>query len=700
MAIIREGAKFGAKELILETGRMARQANGSVMIQYGDCMVLCTATAGDPKPELGFFPLVCDYVENFWAAGNIPGGYFKREGRPGEKATLTCRLMDRPSRPLFPKEFTNNTQLMAWVSSADQEYDTDILSITGCSAALMISDIPWNGPIAGVRVAMVDGEFIAHPSFEERENSIMDIVMAVSETAILMVEGEAHEVPEDIMIKALEFGREAVQDVLALQRKLARAVGKEKMSVETVEKDQAIFDAVEKATGDRLKTAVQVPDKFGRSDAVRQVRDEIVAALLETHPEKKEELKDAFKDLQKKIVRKLIIEEKKRIDGRGPSDIRNITCEAGLLPRVHGSALFTRGETQALVTCTLGTERDAQRIDTLEADITKQFMLHYNFPPFCVGEARPLRGTSRRETGHGMLAERALIPGLPDLKEEFPYTVRIVSDTLESNGSSSMAAVCGGSLALMDAGVPVKHVTAGIAMGLIKEGDDVVVLSDILGDEDHLGDMDFKICGTEKGITAFQMDTKIEGITSETMTNALMQAREGRIHILNIMKETLSGPRKDLAASAPRIVTMQVPQSEIGTIIGPGGKTIRAIQETTGTTVNIEDDGTVKIASTGAEGAKQAMEIIEGLTAKPEVGKIYLGTVKTIVDFGAFVEILPGTDGLCHISELTDGRVDKVEDVLKEGDECLVKVLAVDGRSGKVKLSRRAALEERGESSE
>lgn len=700
MAIIREGAKFGAKELVLETGRMARQANGSVMIQYGDCMVLCTATAGDAKPELGFFPLTCDYVENFWAAGTIPGGYFKREGRPGEKATLTSRLIDRPSRPLFPDEYLNNTQLIAWVSSADQEYDTDVIAITGCSAALMISDIPWNGPIAGVRVGLIDGEFIAHPSFEERERSEMDIVMAVSETAVVMVEGEANEVPEEVMIKALEFGRESVQDVLALQRKLARAVGKEKMVVEKIEKDHELFSVVEKAAGEKMKEAVQVSDKFGRSDAVNAVKSEVKEALAADYPDRGEDIKEALYALQKKTVRKLVIEEKRRLDGRGPKDVRHITCEVGLLPRTHGSALFTRGETQALVTCTLGTERDARRIDTLEADVTKSFMLHYNFPPFCVGEARMLRGTSRRETGHGMLAERALTPSLPDLKEEFPYTVRVVSDTLESNGSSSMAAVCGGSLAMMDAGVPVKNVTAGIAMGLIKEGEEIVVLSDILGDEDHLGDMDFKICGTDKGITAFQLDTKIEGITSETMTEALLQAKEGRQHILGIMRETLSGPRKDLAITAPRIVTMQIPQSEIGTIIGPGGKTIRAIQETTGTTVNIEDDGTVKIASTGAEGAKQAMEIIEGLTAKPEVGKIYLGTVKTVVDFGAFVEILPGTDGLCHISELTEGRVDKVEDVLKEGDECLVKVLNVDSRTGKVKLSRRAALAERGENAD
>ncbi len=700
MAIVREGAKFGAKELILETGRMARQANGSVVIQFGDCMVLCTATMGGVRPDLPFFPLVCDYVENFWAAGNIPGGYFKREGRPGEKATLTCRLMDRPSRPLFPDGYMNNTQLMGWVISADKEYDTDVLAITGASAAIMISDIPWNGPVVGVRVGRIDGEFIAHPSFEERERSEMDIVMAVSDNAIVMVEGEAKEVPEDIMVQALEFGREAAQPVLELQHKLAKAVGKEKITVEAPELDQEIVTAVRKATDDKLSSTLQIADKLDRYKALDALKGEVVTALSETFEDRAGEIKEAFDTIKKQTMRSTVISQKVRIDGRKPDEIREITVDVGLIPRAHGSALFTRGETQALVTCTLGTERDARRVDTLEADITQSFMLHYNFPPFCVGEARPLRGTSRREHGHGILAKRALTANLPDLVEEFPYTVRVVSDTLESNGSSSMAAVCGGSLAMMDAGVPVKKATAGIAMGMIKEGDEIVVLSDILGDEDHMGDMDFKICGTADGITAFQLDTKVEGITAETMSAALEQARAGRLHILGIMNEALSAPRKDLSANAPRIVTIQVPTSEIGTIIGPGGKTIRAIQETTGTTVNIDDSGTVKIASTGSEGAQQAIEIIEGLTAKPEVGKIYLGTVKTVVDFGAFVEILPGTDGLCHISELTEGRVDKVEDVLKEGDECLVKVLNVDGRTGKVKLSRRAALAERGESDE
>ncbi len=700
MAILREGAKFGDKELILETGRMARQANGSVVVQFGDCMVLCTATAGGLRPDLPFFPLICDYVENFWAAGAIPGGYFKREGRPGEKATKTCRLMDRPARPLFPDGYMNNTQLIAWVISADRVYDTDILSVTGASAALMISDIPWNGPIAGVRVGRIDGDFVAHPSFEQREESDLDLVMAVRDESIVMVEGKADQVPEGELVEALEFGRESVQDVLQLQHKLAEEVGKETMDYPTPERDEDLFGAVESAVEDKLQSAIQIPGKFERRNALDSLRDEAVAALSETYPERKDELKDAFGELKKKASRKLTVDTGIRIDGRKPAEVRDVTCEVGLVPKGHGSALFTRGETQTLVTTTLGTERDAKRMDTLEGDYSKSFMLHYNFPPFCVGEAKPLRGTSRRETGHGMLAERALKPSLPDQNEEFPYTIRVVSDVLESNGSSSMASVCGGSLAMMDAGVPIGFPTTGIAMGLIKEGDDVVILTDILGDEDHMGDMDFKVCGTEKGITAFQLDTKIEGVSKELMSEALEQARQGRLEILESMNEALAAPRKDLSPNAPRIISIQIPTSEIGTIIGSGGKTIRAIQETTGTTVNVDDDGTVLIASAGAEGAEQAIEIIEGLTEKPEEGTIYLGTVKTVVDFGAFIEILPETDGLCHISELTEGRVDKVEDVLKEGDECLVKVLNVDNRSGKIKLSRRAALAERGEDAE
>ncbi len=694
MAIIREGAKFGQKELVIETGRMARQANGSVVIRYGDSMILCTATAGELRPDMGFFPLMCEYIENMWAAGVIPGGYFKREGRQGEKAILTSRLIDRPLRPLFPSGYMNNTQIVAWVISADREHDTDVIAITGASAALLLSDIPWNGPVAGVRVALVDGKFIAHPSFEERSRSELDIVMAVSPTATVMVEGHAKQVAEDVMLEALQFGRDAVQDVLEMQLKLARAIGKSKMAVPATEEYPELTKAVHEYAHKSLHTAVQVREKFARYAAIDALKAEVLEKVGAQYPENLANVKSAYDDLKAEIVRNLVVDDGIRIDGRGTKDIREITCEVGLIPKAHGSALFTRGETQALVSTTLGTERDAQRIDTLEGDITKSFMLHYNFPPFSTGEAKPLRGASRREIGHGHLAETAVQGSLPDQTKEFPYTIRVVSDTLESNGSSSMAAVCGATLSMMDAGVPLKYATAGIAMGLIKQGEKYAVLSDILGDEDHLGDMDFKVCGTEKGITAFQLDTKIEGVSAQMMEDALRQARDGRIHILNIMKEAIAAPRLELSENAPRIITVKVATSEIGLIIGPGGKNIRAIQETTGTTINIGDDGTVMIASTNSKAAQQAVEIIQGLTAKPEIGKIYVGTVKTITDFGAFVEILPGVDGLCHISELTEGRVEKVEDVLREGDECMVKVLAVDSRSGKIKLSRKEALAE------
>ncbi len=699
MAIVREGARVGDRELVIETGRMARQAGGSVVVQFGDSQVLCTATAGGVRP-LPFFPLVCDYRENFYAAGVIPGGYFKREARPGPKATLTSRLIDRPCRPLFPDGFKNETQLIAWVISADRINDTDVHAITGCSAALMISNIPFAGPVAGVRVGRVDGEFIANPTFEERERSEMDIVMAVTPTAIVMVEGEGDEVPEDIMIDALEFGQESVQEILKAQLRLAEAVGKEKMEFVPEEKDDTYLKAIEKKFKKQLTAAVTVPEKHERYAAIDALKKEVVEALVdENDPESADAIKEAYGDLKKKLVRDMTIKGT-RLDGRKWDDIRQITIETGLLPRAHGSALFTRGETQCLVTCTLAPEKEAQRMDTLEGDETKNFMLHYNFPPFSVGEARPMRGTSRREIGHGFLAERALTSVLPSLPDEFPYTVRVVSDTLESNGSSSMASVCGGSLAMMDAGVPLSKPTAGIAMGLIKEGRKIAILSDILGDEDHMGDMDFKVCGTANGITAFQLDTKIEGITRATMAKALKQAKDGRDHILSKMNEVLAEARADLAEHAPRIVKIRIPQSAIGLVIGQGGSTIRGIQEATGTTIAIDDGGVVSISATSAEAAQQAIEIVEGLTATPDVGETYMGTVKRVVDFGAFVEILPGTEGLLHISELTEGRVDSVEDILKEGDECLVKVLEVDPRGNKIRLSRRAALADQAEEGE
>lgn len=695
--IIREGAKLGDQELIIETGRMAMLANGSVVIQYGESQVLCTAVAGEDKSGLGFFPLTVNYQENHYAAGQIPGNYFRREAKPTTKATLASRLIDRPCRPLFADGYMCDTQLIAWVISADRINDTDVLGITGCSAALMLSDIPWNGPLAGVRVGRIDGKFVANPTIEQRERSEMDIVLAISPDAIVMVEGEANVVAEDIMIDALAFGQEAVQDVLKLQLDMAERLGKKKMEVTPTELNPEFVDAIREAATDKIKHAVQIKDKKERGKTSKAIRNEIVEKLAEERfPEQEDDLKAAFGKVRKEISRRMVIETGHRIDGRKPDEIRNITCDIGLVPRAHGSALFTRGETQALVVTTLGTDKDSQRIDGLEGEENKTFMLHYNFPPFCVGEVRFMRATSRRELGHGMLAERALVSSIPCFENEFPYTVRIVSDVLGSNGSSSMASVCGGSLALMDAGVPVKHATAGIAMGLIKEGDDIVVLSDILGDEDHFGDMDFKVCGTADGITAFQMDTKIAGISFDTMKEALAQATRGIKHILGEMNKAINTPRTDLAPNAPRIEQIKIPVDAIGAVIGPGGKNIRSIQETTNTVISIEDDGTVNIASSDAISTQQAIEIIKGLTATPEVGEIYLGTVQKIVDFGAFIQILPGKDGLCHISELTEGRVNRVEDVLSEGEEVYVKVLEIE-RNGKIRLSRRAAMEERAE---
>ena len=693
MAIVREGAKLGNQELTLETGRIAKQAGGSVVVQYGDSQVLCTATMSGIR-DLPFFPLTCEYVENFWAAGHIPGGYLRREGRPGDKATLTSRLIDRPCRPLFPDGMKNDTQIVAWVLSADMMNDTDVISITGCSAALMISDIPWAGPVAAVRVGYIDGEYVANPTFAERENSEMDIIVVCMHDAIVMVEGLANELSEKIMIDALEFAQASVRDVLDMQLRLAEAVGKKKADYTPPQLDADIMGEVAKVGKKAMSTAIMTKVKHERYLAIDAVKKDIVEKLEPKYPDNVRDIKDCVAALKKELIRATTLKGK-RIDGRKLDEVRDISIEVGLIPRAHGSALFTRGETQCLVTCTLGTERDAQRLDSLEGDFRRPFMLHYNFPPFCVGETGRLGGVKRRELGHGYLAERGLQASMPDLENEFPYTVRIVSDVMESNGSSSMASVCGGSLAMMDGGVPFKNPTAGIAMGLVTDGKKFAVLSDILGDEDHVGDMDFKVVGTANGITAFQLDTKIEGLARSTMEKALLQAKAGRDHILAEMNKVISEGRKELAPHAPRIVHIKVPVASIGAIIGSGGSTIRGIQDATGTTVNISDDGTVAIASSDAVAAQQAIDIIEGLTAQPEVNETYMGTVRKIVDFGAFIEILPGTDGLCHISELTDGRVDKVEDVLQEGDEVLVKVLEID-RSGKIRLSRRAALEEQG----
>ncbi len=691
--IIREGAQLGSQEYIIESGRMARQANGSVRVEYGNSQVLCTATDGGPK-DLPFFPLLCDYVENFWSAGSIPGGYFKREGKPGDKATLTSRLIDRPCRPLFPDGYERDTQLVAWVLSADKVNDTDVLSITGASTALMISDIPWDGPIAGLRVGQVDGEFVANPTFEQRENSPMDLVMAVNEDSIVMVEGEGEEVKEQTLADAMEFGHEAAQGVIDLQKRLADEIGREKMTFEAPETDPELEEDVRELAAGPIRDAFTIEDKLEREDAIDDAKAAVVQKLADEYPDSSEDaIEGAFKDVQKELMRDKISTSGTRIDGRELTDVRPLDIEVGLLPEVHGSALFTRGETQALVTSTLGTED--LRVDSLEDDYEKSFFMHYNFPDFSVGETAPFRSTSRRETGHGMLAERSLKPVMPNL-DDFPYTVRVVSDILESNGSSSQASVCGGSLALMDAGVGIQKAVSGVAMGLIKDGDDAHILTDIMGVEDFMGDMDFKIAGTRDGVTAFQLDTKISGLSMDTLVEALEQSNDARMHILDAMDDVISEPREDLSPKAPRIVTIEIPTGKIGNVIGSGGKTIRGIQDTTGTNINIDDDGTVEIAADDAESADQAIEIIEGLTAEPKEGETYLGTVQTVTGFGAFVEILPGTDGLCHISELTEGRVDEVEDVLKEGDEVLVKVLEV-GNDGKIKLSRKAALAEQGE---
>lgn len=687
MTIIRESAKLGDTEFVIETGRMARQANGAVTVRYGDSQVLCTATGGH---EEGW--LMCDYQENRWAAGQIPGGFFKREGKPSDKATKTSRLIDRPHRPLLPDGY--EMQLVAWVVSADQVNDTDVLSITGASTALMVSDIPWDGPVAGVRVGLIEGDFVANPTFEERKHSDLDIVMACKPNQVVMVEGKADGITEDTMMDALDFGRDSVQDVLELQEKLADTAGKEKMDLELKTLDPDIKGEVAETVSSTLEDKLTIVDKQERTQAISQLKDQVIEDLEDEFPGESDDISEAFEEVKKETMRELVLEREERIDGRAFDEVRDIDCEVGLLPKAHGSALFTRGETQALVTTTLGTGRDYQQVDGLEGEYEKNFFLHYNFPPFCVGETWPFRSPKRREVGHGYLAERALRPSLPDLEDEFPYILRVVSDIMESNGSSSMASVCGGSLAMMDAGVPLEEPTAGIAMGLIKEGDQTAILTDILGDEDHMGDMDFKVAGTREGITTFQLDTKVDGLKDETLRQALEQAKDARLQILDVMTDTLSEPRSQLSHGAPRITSIDIDPSMIGAVIGSGGETIRGIEDTTGADVNIDEDGTVHVAAEDEESASQAIEIIEGLTAKPEKNKVYLGTVKATKNFGAFIEIIPGQEGLCHISELTEGRVDKVEDVLKKGDECLVKVLDYDPASEKIKLSRKEAIGE------
>jgi polyribonucleotide nucleotidyltransferase len=687
--------QFAGKTLTMETGRMARLADGAVYVQYGDTAVLVTAVAQRRRTHLPFFPLTVEYREKSYAAGKFPGGFIKREGRPGDKETTSARQVDRPLRPLFPDDYKNETQVACFIVSADQENDADVLGLLGASTALMLSPIPWDGPIAGVRIGRVDGEWVINPTFQQLDYSDMDMVVAGTEESIVMVEGASVEVSEADLLDAFEHAHAAIKELIDIQMELVRMAGGKPglFEYEGEATHDAFESAVEDAAATRIADAYRIADKAEREAILSEIKSGLQESLAEEYPDAIEVLSDVFKGLEKKTMRRRIIEDGVRVDGRGLDDIRDITCEVGVLPRAHGSALFTRGQTQALVAVTLGSVRDEQRIDSIDTreETSKSFMLHYNFPPFSVGEARPFRGPSRRDIGHGMLAERALQPLLP-VYDDFPYTIRVVSDILESNGSSSMASVCGGSLALMHAGVPMRAPCAGVAMGLIKEGDDIAVLTDILGVEDFLGDMDFKVAGTREGITSIQMDVKIGGLQIATMRDALERAHKGRMHILDVMNRTLSEAGQ-MSEFAPQIVSIKINTEKIGDLIGPKGKTIRAIQEDTGADINVEDDGTVTISAVSGEGGRRAREMVEAITAEPEIGRIYEGVVKNTTTFGAFVEILPGVEGLCHISELEDGRTEKTEDVVNTGDIVRVKLLSVDDR-GRMKLSIRAAKEE------
>lgn len=684
--------EVAGRTLRLETGRVAKQADGSIWASYGDTVVLATAvSAQTAKPGIDFLPLTVDYQEKAYAAGKIPGGYFKREGRPAEKEVLTSRLIDRPLRPLFPEGFYFETQVITSVLSADKTGSSDVIGITAASAALAVSNIPFNGPVAGVKIGCINGQLVVNPDLEAMEQSDLHLVVAGTADAVMMVEAGANELSEQTMLQALELAHNEIKKIVQKIDELAKKVGRVKREIVQESIDAALQAEIKSLVAQPIRDAIMISNKSARQERLDQILAETIQNLQKPEDASRERhVKIVFHQLEYTEVRKMILEKQSRADGRGPSDIRPITCEVGALPRAHGSAIFTRGETQSLAVVTLGTTDDEQRIDALEGEYTRTFMLHYNFPPFSVGEARPLRSPGRREVGHGALAERALKPVIPT-KDVFPYTLRIVSEILESNGSSSMATVCGGTLAMMDAGVPIKEPVAGIAMGLIKEGNDVIILSDILGLEDHLGDMDFKVCGTKNGVTALQMDIKIGGITTALMQQALEQARSGRLHILSRMSTALQGPRTDLSPFAPRIHTMKVKQDKIRDIIGQGGKTIRGIQADCGVKISVEDSGIVTIASSDGESLQKAKDIINRLTEEVEVGKVYSGTVRKIMDFGAFVEVLPGTDGLVHISQLAHHRVKSVSDEVAEGDQILVKVLEID-KQGKIRLSRKETM--------
>jgi polyribonucleotide nucleotidyltransferase len=691
LAVVKKTFQYGQHTVTLQTGEIARQADGAVMASMGDTTVLVTVVGSkSERPGIDFFPLTVDYQERTYAAGRIPGGFFRREGRPSEKEILTSRLIDRPIRPLFPKGFRNEVQVIATVKALDPDIDPDVVAMIGTSAALAVSGIPFNGPIGAARVGYVDGQYVLNPGFKLLKDSRLDLVVAGTESAVLMVESEAKELPEDVMLGAVLFGHEHIGIVVDTIRELAAEAGKPAWGWQKPEADLTLREKVEAAVTADVTVAYQVADKLARQDAVAAVRDRVVESLAsgDTPEYEPDAVKAEFKNVEKSIVRGRILAGEPRIDGRDTGTVRPIEIRVGVLPRTHGSALFTRGETQAIVITTLGSERDAQIIDALEGERRDPFLLHYNFPPFCVGETGRVGSPKRREIGHGKLAKRAIAAVLPSL-DDFPYVMRVVSEVTESNGSSSMATVCGTSLSLMDAGVSVKGPVAGVAMGLIKEGDRFAVLTDILGDEDHLGDMDFKVAGTSDGVTALQMDIKIEGITKEIMQAALDQARDGRLHILGEMNKIIAEPRAEMSMFAPRIITFKIPPDKIRDVIGKGGVTIRAMSEETGTTIDISDDGTIKIAAVDLLAGNEARRRIEQITADVEVGMIYEGRVVKLMDFGAFVNILPGRDGLVHISQISKDRVENVSDKLHEGDTVRVKVLEVD-KQGRIRLSMKA----------
>jgi polyribonucleotide nucleotidyltransferase len=689
--------KFAGRNLTLETGRMARQAHGSCLVQFGETSILVAVTAQNRTTHLPFFPLTVEYREKTYAAGKFPGGFIKRETRPSEKEILAARLTDRPLRPLFPKGFMNETQVVAWVISADQENDADILALLGASAALNMSEIPFDTLVASVRVGRIRGNWILNPTFQQLEYSDVDIVVAGSKDAIMMVEGGAVEVPESEILEGLRVAHEGIRELVELQEEFLQDIHPVEMAWTPVLPDQTLAEKVQGMAAPKVAEAMALKDKQERNQALASVKEDVLAQLVEEDPDyasQGSDVGEVLRGIEKDSMRRMVLERGERADGRGLDEIRPIMCEVGVLPRPHGSALFTRGQTQALAVVTLGTSDDEQRVDSIDTmtETSKSFMLHYNFPPFSTGEAKPIRGTSRREIGHGSLAERAIQPLLPAY-DDFPYTIRVVSDILESNGSSSMASVCGASLSLMDAGVPLASACAGVAMGLIKEDDQVAILTDILGLEDFLGDMDFKVAGTRSGVTSIQMDIKIAGLSFEILTEALERAHKGRMHILDVMNDTISEGRSELSPHAPRISAIEINPEKIGEIIGPKGKTIRGIQDETGAKIDIDDSGVVKIAAVSGEAMTRAREMIEAIVQEPEVGRIYEGPVKNTTTFGAFIEITPGTEGLCHISELQEARTEKTEDVLKKGDITKVKLLAIDEK-GRLRLSRKAALAE------